>query len=110
MYVEVRCEIVLYFCLDICQNFAGKPEAGAMPRMTLKCQRCDVECGTSPNSLCEACSSTPHINDNDRPSSAIAFSDLALAMQVNEDILLQRLAEILHKRDADGGASDEAAE
>ena len=52
----------------------------------------------------------PHINDNDRPNpNAIAFSDLALAMQVDEDVLLQRLAEILRERDVGGDTSDEAA-
>jgi hypothetical protein len=79
-----------------------------MPRKILKCQRCKSECGASPNGLCESCSATRHINDNDQPSpNAIAFSDLALAMQVGEDVLLQRLAKILCKRDADAGASDE---
>lgn len=79
-----------------------------MPRMILKCQRCKSECGTSPNGLCESCSATRHVNDNGQPSpNAIAFSDLALAMQVDEDVLLQRLAKILGKRDADAGASDE---
>ena len=67
-----------------------------MPRTILKCARCKSECGTSPNGLCESCSATRHVNDNDQPSpNAVAFSDLALAMQVDEDVLLQRLAKIL---------------
>ena len=40
------------------------------------------------------------MNDNQKPpENAIAFSDLALAMNVDEDTLLQRLAAILIKRD-----------
>ena len=47
-------------------------------------------------------------NDNDAPPlDAISFSDLALALGVDEDTLLQRFAAILRKREdaagADGG-------
>ena len=50
---------------------------------------------------------TRHVNDNDLPPpNAIAFSDLALAMQVDEDVLLQRLARILGKREADEEPTD----
>lgn len=40
------------------------------------------------------------VNDNrPAPADAIAFTDLALAMGVDEDTLLQRLAMILSKRE-----------
>lgn len=47
-------------------------------------------------------------NDNDAPpSDPIPFSDLAAALGVDEDVLLQRFAAILRKRedalDADSG-------
>jgi hypothetical protein len=46
--------------------------------------------------------SIPHkatANDNDEPAAdAIPFSDLALAIGVDEDTLLQRLAGILSRR------------
>lgn len=38
-------------------------------------------------------------NDNDPPSDAVSFTDLALALNIDEDILLERLAEILSKRE-----------
>lgn len=42
----------------------------------------------------------PGANDNHQPPrDAIPFADLALAMGVDEDTLLQRLAAILHERE-----------
>jgi hypothetical protein len=49
------------------------------------------------------------INDNDQPSAqAITLTELASAMQVDEDALLQRLAAILTKRES--GAEPDTAE
>jgi hypothetical protein len=50
------------------------------------------------------------VNDNDQsPADAIPFTDLALAMGMDEDELLQRLAAILSKREdePDGDAGEE---
>lgn len=39
-------------------------------------------------------------NDNDKlPANAIPFAELAVAMQLDEDVLLRRLAKILRKRE-----------
>ncbi len=47
----------------------------------------------------------PRANDNNTaPSDAIPFSDLALAMGVDEETLLQRFAEILRKRGRNSAA------
>jgi hypothetical protein len=50
------------------------------------------------------------VNDNEQPpTNTVTLTELAVAMQVDEDALLKRLAEILCKRNAGAGASDEAA-
>ena len=50
--------------------------------------------------MSEAATPMPQSNDNDPPpTDAIPFADLALAMGVDEDSLLQRLAAILSKRE-----------
>lgn len=82
-----------------------------MALTSFKCERCNVERATSASDLCEICSPAHHTNDNDQPTQTpIAFSDLALALQVDEDVLLQRLAAILCKRDEVADSSDETAE
>lgn len=44
---------------------------------------------------------TPAVNDNDpAPPNAVSLTELASLMQVSEDVLLERLAGILSKREA----------
>lgn len=79
-----------------------------MVQTNSKCPRCGAEHSAS-SELCAACPAPSHTNDNERPSpNVIAFSDLALAMQVNEDDPLRRLAEILFRRDDAASKADEA--
>jgi hypothetical protein len=51
-------------------------------------------------------------DDNSPPAKTITFTDLASAMQMDEDLLLHRLAEILRKRENSpdtGGAQGRGA-
>ena len=71
-----------------------------------KCRRCGAVHVTAAAALCENCAGDASVNDNSQPAPAsISFTDLALAMQLDEDTLLQRFAALLHKRGATTGGA-----
>jgi hypothetical protein len=71
-----------------------------MPQSSFKCQACDVIADRAASIQSEICAADSSVNDNEPPPvNSISFTDLALAMQLDEDSLLQRFAAILSKRD-----------
>jgi hypothetical protein len=70
-----------------------------MLRARAKSYKCNTKCDTAAAG-----------NDNNQPpSNAVTLTELASAMQLDEDVLLQRLATILHKRE-DAANADVAGE
>ena len=73
-----------------------------MPQTDAKYRKANADSNTVSGDLCQPCSRTTVDNDNNQPpTNTVTLTELASAMQLDEDVLLQCLASILRKREDD---------
>ena len=79
-----------------------------MAEETVGCRGCDIKRDRIADEISDVSSGTPAVNDNENPTrNAVTIADLAVAMQVDEETVLQRIAKILSERQTGSPDIDE---